>query len=286
MQKTKRLTEPTAIIRETIGSAPYLEQAASARTRAEKVDLVSQLALLDSGIANESTTTPSSKSDYDYGYLTLEQMSKRLFARVNGFVDGQLELDRMEAHNKTASSRDKYKRGDKIPHLLKAIRFNHAVSEIFDAHSEITETNIEEFVLKTLIGNGYSQDKIAYARHQLRRVFWGMKHENAVEQALWELPELVDNIENPTEVQELNGIDRVVHLTNGSTVYIDVKASQATANKAMQMGHTNNIIVSPYQAEDFTDRRIKPDAVKRELATVKSALESISSQPSPHLVSV
>lgn len=272
MQQTQTdLKSPRTIVHELIRSNSFLEQAGAARTRPEKVKLVSSLALKMSGISNESQDIPRNTHDSDH-FLTKDEASMRLFGRIEPFVKSQMALDAIRADDDLYGTRTP--RRTKIPHLLNVIRFNHAVSDILDGFSEVSERDIEMFVVETLIGNQHNQQTIAYTRQKVREALWGMNQENGVEQALWECND-VDSVERPTEKQELQGIDRVIIFTDGSELPIDVKASQGTAQRAYEHGSSNNIVVSPFTDEDFHNRRVTKAALAQKLPKVQAAINTL-----------
>ncbi len=189
----------------------------------------------------------------EHGYVSPEGCVYRLIATIDDFVTAQQELDRLQ--------QDGAERRHKLPHLRKAVAFNHAAKELIDSQPDVGFNELTAFTTKMYLGmhrddtelhddQRYHQ-RALYVRDAVKQSLHGMRSELAVEQIIWAAGDPAIEYEETTVEDELRGVDLFVNY-HGQRVGIDVKASQAAAHMAkLKSSHPERIIWSQVDWEDF-----------------------------------
>lgn len=164
------------------------------------------------------------------GHLDVHGNARNIIARLPDYIEGQHELDKVRLREDRTGSWAP--REQKIPHLTKAIEFNHAIRETIDSNPALSTNDVLRFITRAHMGLSKDMGETRYIQEQVRGVLVGMQHEIAVEQALWSL-EGTDNIQEASLADELKGIDIKLDYF-GKPVDIDVKAGRMGETKAWE----------------------------------------------------
>ena len=139
------------------------------------------------------------------------------------------------------------------------ITFNHALRKIIDAEQCSRMQQLTDFVGGVTLTMGKSEEIARYAENAAQITLVGMRQEIAAESVLSSMQE-VHGVRGANDEEELNGIDIVVNY-NGVEVGIDIKSSQAAADKANKVAREHRdteymAVWSGFTGRDFGDKLI------------------------------
>lgn len=124
-------------------------------------------------------------------------------------------------------------RTDRHDAKLDMIEFNDVLRTIIDINPDISEDTILSLVKSAMLSYGYGAHDINDGEKETRMTLIGMKHELAFESVLSWLPEGYE-ILTTTNDDDKHGADFKVLCPNGVILYIDVKATPESAERATQ----------------------------------------------------
>lgn len=173
-----------------------------------------------------------------------------LMAAIPNWLLAQRQLDQ---HG------DTMKRPEKKKLLGPIIAFNHALRKIIDAEQCSRMQQLTDFVGGVALTMGKSGEIAQYAENAAQITLVGMRQEIAAESVLSSMQE-VHGVRGANDEEELNGIDIVVNY-NGVEVGIDIKSSQAAADKANKVAREHRdteymAVWSGFTGRDFGDKLI------------------------------
>lgn len=173
-----------------------------------------------------------------------------LMAAIPNWLLAQRQLDQ---HG------DTMKRPEKKKLLGPIIAFNHALRKIIDAEQCSRMQQLTDFVGRVALTMGKSGEIARYAENAAQITLVGMRQEIAAESVLSSMRE-VHGIRGANDEEELDGIDIVVNY-NGVEVGIDIKSSQAAADKANEIARKHRdtkymAVWSGFTGRDFGDKLI------------------------------
>jgi hypothetical protein len=113
------------------------------------------------------------------------------------------------------------------------IRFDDMLRTTIEEHKTLQPEVIIGLITSTMLNYGYDAQDINMIAGETKKSLRGMKHELGVESVLYQLPEGFVP-EDTTDKDDKEGADFIVRCPNGVLVYIDVKASQETADEAIE----------------------------------------------------
>ena len=154
---------------------------------------------------------------------------------------------------------DAMKRSEKKKLLGPIIAFNHALRKIIDAEQCSRMQQLTDFVGGVALTMGKSGEIAQYAENAAQITLVGMRQEIAAESVLSSMRE-VHGIRGANDEEELDGIDIVVNY-NGVEVGIDIKSSQAAADKANEIARKHRdtkymAVWSGFTGRDFGNKLI------------------------------
>ena len=173
-----------------------------------------------------------------------------LVAAIPGWLSAQRQLDK---HGDTMTRREKKKA------LGPIIEFNHTLRKIIDAEQCSRMQQLTDFVSGVVLMMGEHEEVVRYAENAAQTTLVGMRQEIAAESVLSSMRE-VHGIRGANDEEELCGIDIVVNY-KGVEVGIDVKSSQAAANRANESARWHNdneymAVWSGFTGRDFGNKLI------------------------------
>ena len=192
----------------------------------------------------------SERVEQTHKYESDQTRQLALVAAIPNWLLAQRQLDK---YGKTMERCEKKKL------LGPIIAFNHALRKIIDAEQCSGMQQLINFVNDIVLIMGESKEVVQYAENAARTTLVGMRQEIAAESVLSSMQE-VHGIRGANDEEELDGIDIVVNY-NGVEVGIDVKSSQAAADKANKIarehGDTEYMAVwSGFTGRDFGNNLI------------------------------
>lgn len=154
---------------------------------------------------------------------------------------------------------DTMKRPEKKKLLGPIIAFNYALRKIIDAEQCSRMQQLTDFVGRVALTMGKSGEIARYAENAAQITLVGMRQEIAAESVLSSMRE-VHGIRGANDEEELDGIDIVVNY-NGVEVGIDIKSSQAAADKANEIARKHRdtkymAVWSGFTGRDFGNKLI------------------------------
>lgn len=213
----------------------------------------------------------------EHGYVSPEGCVYRLIATIDDFVTAQQELDHLKEEDA--------ERRQKLPHLRKAIAFNHAAKELINNQPNIEFNELVAFTTKMYLGmhrddpdlsdeHRYHQ-RALYVRDATKQRLHGMRSELAMEQIIWAANDPAIEYEETTIEDELRGVDLFITY-HGQRVGIDAKASRAAAQMAKaKSSHPERIVWSQVKWDDFDGGfRISDELAARKVPDLLAELRS------------
>lgn len=208
------------------------------------------------------------------------QMYAALIAKIPNAVNGKHTL-----YNHHATQHQRYLA------KMDMIAFDDMLRTTINTHKTLQEEAIVDLVVTTMLNYGYEAGDINMIAGETKRSLRGMKHELAVAATLFHLPKGYDVLDT-TDEDDKHGADFIVRCPNGVLVYIDIKASQTTADEAIKRQHEyysdnyreepeNKIILySGFDdGKDFDPSRPwqpTPEAIQKVLPTIIENLRNAS----------
>ncbi len=176
-----------------------------------------------------------------------EKFHSSILATLPAMIEAQKTL---EHDNKNSTTYD-----EREVAVLKAIAFNDAMRDAIEANPRLEAGLITTVVQSACQFYNYSAQEMNDIVRQTTDTLRGMQHELAFESVLWNLPEGFEVLETTAE-DDARGADYRVLCPNGVTVSIDVKASQAAADRAYdkrghKMAQNEIVLYSGFTKEDF-----------------------------------
>lgn len=192
----------------------------------------------------------SERVERTHKYESDQTRQLALMAATPNWLLAQRQLDQ---HGDTMKCPEKKKL------LGPIIAFNHALRKIIDAEQCSRMQQLTDFVGRVALTMGKSGEIARYAENAAQITLVGMRQEIAAESVLSSMRE-VHGIRGANDEEELDGIDIVVNY-NGVEVGIDIKSSQAAADKANEIARKHRdtkymAVWSGFTGRDFGNKLI------------------------------
>lgn len=192
----------------------------------------------------------SERVERTHKYESDQTRQLALMAATPNWLLAQRQLDK---HGKTMERPEKKKL------LGPIIAFNHALRKIIDAEQCSGMQQLINFVNDIVLMMSESEEVVRYAENAAQTTLVGMRQEIAAESVLSSMRE-VRGIRGANDEEELDGIDIIVNY-NGVEVGIDIKSSQAAADKANEIARKHRdtkymAVWSGFTGRDFGNNLI------------------------------
>lgn len=250
--------------------------------------------------AHALSETPSSPTREEFADFSrkfageTQDRDEKMHASILATLPGALK-----AHHTLSAERESLEGISRREHhaaISKTIAFNNTLRSAIEANPRIEGSTLL-FAIKTAAHYyQYSPDDFMGFEQEVNMTLRGMQHELAFESILWNLPEGFEVLETSDE-DDAHGIDYQVKCPNNRIVSIDVKASQASADRQIEkrtrllatrgksIPANELILYSGFKRSDFNPNlpwRPTYDATAALTPIVEQKLRTASGEVLPH----
>jgi hypothetical protein len=172
---------------------------------------------------------------------------------------------------------------------LNRVLFNESLKNIIDTDPKTTTEELHRYTTDAALTYGYKGNELAFISEATDTTIQGMRHELALESVLYRIGY---EVEETTPQDDLHGIDYRIEREDGTRISIDVKASEAAAERSIQNSndwHRNNGTTKPanelvlysgftkYDFEATNPWRPTEQAIQRVIPLIEASIDAVPS---------
>lgn len=172
---------------------------------------------------------------------------------------------------------------------LNRVFFNESLKNIINTDPKTTADDLHRFTTDAALAYGYKGSELDFISEATDTTIQGMRHELALESVLYRIGY---EVEDTTPQDDLHGIDYRIEREDGTKISIDVKASEAAAERSMQKSeewHRENgttrpatelVLASGFTKYDFEATnpwRPTEQAIQRVMPLIEAQIEAVPS---------